>query len=730
MEYVYLPFETKSLEPNGLRLTKAKEFRDAISHSEHSRMVECFILTDQSELIIFETEPIVGQVPVNDIRFTERIAVHFTVIDDVIPWVYALRSDFPRVSHLNAMTFEYPRCLCLYESPYEELKRDWRGAGFLERIREWLKETADGTLHHDDQPLEPFFISTVGSLIFTERLDAKKELFLQLVSTEPELDILASHKTGNTSAFHALPLVIETEPQIHGIIRKAPANLTDLLNILTSLGVDIVEKLRRLINHHYVNRSHHKLLIIIVVPKKRSELSDVTSGEFLAFLTTSSIVEIGLSTKLLTREAGMIAPVWPAEALDADRAALIGLNPLRVYIPLSRYQANVFNNIAPKNPKIKIVLIGAGALGSQVFAALTRMGYGRWTIIDKDILLPHNLARHLLLDSHVGYNKGLSISFVANSLIGDSSHSDFIIDDIIKPKDEAKITEKLTGADTILDISASIPVARRLCELQEISARRISCFLSPSGKDMVMLAENKNRDVTLDRLEMQYYRMLISSDDLREHLETEQSIRYSTSCRDVTSRISQDNVLTLSGIAVKALLRLSQTPDDSYIGIWQTKDDGSVAFHKTTIYKSVVVETHGWSIVFDEFLLNKLNVARDMKLPLETGGVLIGSYDLSRKIIYIVDSILSPADSKEYPTAYYRGIAGLGQKLNEIANRTSGHLIYLGEWHSHPKGTALSMSEDDKKLFKWILEHMKPMGYPPLMVIVGDNGFSAYCSIL
>jgi tRNA A37 threonylcarbamoyladenosine dehydratase len=39
-------------------------------------------------------------------------------------------------------------------------------------------------------------------------------------------------------------------------------------------------------------------------------------------------------------------------------------------------------------------LFGAGALGSQLMNNLSRAGFGRWTIVDNDKLLPHNLARN------------------------------------------------------------------------------------------------------------------------------------------------------------------------------------------------------------------------------------------------------------------------------------------------------------------------------------------------
>jgi hypothetical protein len=734
MGFVELPFEKKSVRPEDVSLPKTKEFIEAVLNSRYTKLVECYLLNNNDEVVVIDTEPEVGQTPSNDIKFLERLAIQFTAVDDVLPWAYALRADFPIVSHLNSMPFEFPRCLCLYELPYEELRLDWRATAFLERIRDWLKETADGTLHKEDQPLEPFFISTAGSLILTESLDEGKEVFLNVILSEPQPSILLSHtKDSNTHLTHyqALPLVINTGPQIHGIIRRTPKSLLELNTLLAPLGIDLIENhLKSKINSLNDSTYHsHKLLIILVIPKKRTQSGEITSTELLSFVTAQSILQIGLAVKCFSKEQGMIARTFPPERFDPDETSAIGLDPLRVYLPLNRRFASQLNNIPIGDSSVKLALIGVGALGSQVFESLTRMGYGKWTIIDSDILLPHNLSRHSLLPFQIGFNKSLSMSAMANDLLNDKSHSKYIIDNFLRPKDEAAITQALTGADAILDISASLPVARKLSHQKELLARRLSFFLNPSGTDLVILAENKNRTLTLDCLEMQYYRLLITVDVLQNHLKSEaSSIRYSSSCRDVTSHISQDNVAILSGVASKAIIKAIKSEDNSIIGIWQTKEDGSIHFHETSTYKTKTILSNEWSITMDEYLIDKITSARRKKLPTETGGVLIGSYDLSRRIIYVVDSILSPKDSKEYPNAYYRGIDGLSERLNEISQRTAGNLMYIGEWHSHPDGISLSMSDDDKKLFGWISGHMKVLGYPPLMIIVGDHSYSCFVS--
>jgi integrative and conjugative element protein (TIGR02256 family) len=124
----------------------------------------------------------------------------------------------------------------------------------------------------------------------------------------------------------------------------------------------------------------------------------------------------------------------------------------------------------------------------------------------------------------------------------------------------------------------------------------------------------------------------------------------------------------------------------------------------------------------EELYQNRLS-----KLPNETGGVLIGSIDFYKKIIYCVSQIYAPADSKEYPSSFVRGCNGLKQELDRIHNCTRGNLEYIGEWHSHPNSHT-GQSCDDKKLLKEIADYNILQGAPGLMMIVGKDHIDIYIS--
>lgn len=71
---------------------------------------------------------------------------------------------------------------------------------------------------------------------------------------------------------------------------------------------------------------------------------------------------------------------------------------------------------------------------------------------------------------------------------------------------------------------------------------------------------------------------------------------------------------------------------------------------------------------------------------------------------------------------YIRGCSGLTERLEEIDRVTAGMLQYVGEWHSHPDGCSTNPSGDDRKVFRWLGEHMHIDGLPPVMAIVGQGG--------
>jgi integrative and conjugative element protein (TIGR02256 family) len=251
-------------------------------------------------------------------------------------------------------------------------------------------------------------------------------------------------------------------------------------------------------------------------------------------------------------------------------------------------------------------------------------------------------------------------------------------------------------------------------------------LLNPSGTDVVLLVEDLERKTTLDVLEMQYYRSLIHESALTNHLQQADSrVRYARSCRDLSSSIPQDLVALHAAIMSRAL-RTVVSDAKARIAIWQTDStELSTTIHRIDLSQKIEQPIGDWMMCTDQYLLDKIWQMRAEKLPNETGGVLIGSFDMQRKMVYIVDLLPSPPDSTEWPTVYIRGCKGLTQDVGEIERLTAGMLGYVGEWHSHPRYCGCSPSQDDRRAFRWLTRSMNTAGFPALMLIVGDD--KQYC---
>jgi hypothetical protein len=362
---------------------------------------------------------------------------------------------------------------------------------------------------------------------------------------------------------------------------------------------------------------------------------------------------------------------------------------------------------------------------------MSKAGFGKWTLLDDDTMLPHNLARHSLTSFSIGYSKVSSLASEANAILNDESFAFPIDSNILKENDEerkALIADKINESEIVLDMSASLAVSRYVANDEKFDTKRLfSCFLNPRGTQLVFLAEDKKKEYKLDFLEVSYYRELVYNKELENHFQLDGSgIRYSTSCRDVSNKIPQDNVALFSAICSKAFKEAVLTIKESAI-IWELSGtELSVKKHSITLGKCFEKEIDGWTIVYDEWFLKKINLLRKQKLPKETGGVLIGSYDIERKKIFLSDTII-PADNSEYPTSFYRGIGGLKEELERVRRITSNMLTYIGEWHSHPKGCSVSPSNDDLLLLSWLSENMSLEGLPAVMVILGDNSNFSIC---
>lgn len=706
----------------------------AIDLAEHVGDPACpyFKLLDcrrdgENDVVVFSVEPEVPQHPVVDIQPFETIAVEFDSSDRREPKATALRRGLPRTIHTNVGLRDWPVHLCLFDRPYSELKLSWTAAAFARQLHEWLSLTARGELHAPDQPLEQLFIGSACRLVVpqscfqTEDQDEARPMTgyraCECEGTTVLIAMEADSKDSGTPKASFTLATLAVEQRTHGAIQIQPQSLDQLVDYLGASGDKFLEDLaRKLKRIHEQSRDdlERPLVLVIWFPKTRSEGGDVEGSDLWAFGASGNGLDVGASIGL-----------WPSPNESTKGGVLLSRDTskrgegidLDIMLPTAMLTQKVGAqcNDTSQNES-QHVAIGAGAIGSQVIEQLVRCGHGQWTIVDGDVLLPHNVARHLLTRWEIGLPKADSLSRHLNSIYEDKPSSAIVADVLHSSSDE--LTTAFNEAGTIVDLSASVAVSRMLAVDVGSAARRVACFLSPSGKDSVLLAEPEDRSMRLDLIEMEYYRSLIRNNQMRGHLASTNSVhRYANACRDVSVRLPHDAVVLHASIAARQIRVLSKAP---IAKVYRTDESLIPSAFDIQLSAYRQVQVGKWMLWISERLVQELKRDRSHHLPTESGGVLIGSFDTSRKIVYVVDHLVAPADSERSSESFLRGSEGLQMRLEGIKENTLGQLDYVGEWHSHPSAST-KPSNRDADLFQWLSDYRRADGVPALMAIVASK---------
>jgi proteasome lid subunit RPN8/RPN11 len=723
-------------EPDSLEREDARTLaRRLVAGVPFARLVECR-RGSAGDLVIMEVDVETPQRTAHDIRLAEPIGAWFMASQAGAnelppPDVFALREDFPRdVSHVNLRGYEYPRSLCLYDVPFAELRSTWTPRRFVSLVREWLRLTSRGELHAADQPLEPLMLGGHGWIILPNVL-RKEDAALGLerrgqIGGLPVLVAVPPEQVKDDERRY-LVACIRATPRTHGVIRRAPATLADLHELLAPED-DVRNQLAAALRQWKLDgiRLDAQVAIVLMVPLRREDGAEPEIEQPWAFLTVESIADVGRSLGLWASTPHGLGTILGSGA--GDGGSSISVLPLYAYFQHRREDGARFNGRDGVDGR-SFVAIGAGALGSRILDCVARSALGHWTVVDSDVFLPHNVARHALGNSAVGFAKavGLAAGVMRDAAADGDVHAS-IVANVLAPGDQrAELDRAYSDAVAIVDMSASIAVARALARDVTATPRRMSIFLNPVGTDIVLLAESTDRTVRLDALEMQYYRAISHDPALAGTLQGAVTReRYGRSCRDVSSRLPHARVTALAALGAQALERVVKETG-AVVRIWRLNESTlGVQPVEVAVHPVLDVSVGDWRIVTDEGLLACLRELRAAKLPNETGGILLGTVDVARRVVYVVDTIPSPPDSEEWPTLYIRGAAGLAVEVERIREATAGQLHYIGEWHSHPKGCPPLPSSDDMKVFAWITEVLDADDLPAVMMIAGDGGISTF----
>lgn len=693
---------------------------------------------DEKELIIVNFRTGRPQNPFYPIQHIEKVGILFR--KDLNPLVFMLRDDFPDTEHQLIFPEEFPACICIDDRPWEEARITWTAADLVNRIFLWFRRAGVGDLHDARQPLDPNLLYSAFRFVVADSI-LTSGTSEDLIAECGENGVLRVKRLSEISNIHNTvgPICILTyqvQPERMQRMKHIPSNLGQLKEMLANRGINLYDDLSACFKKWLSEEKsaawmlNSQLAVIVKMPIVSPSNKQEQGDDLRAFVTMNSAgdIAVGLGVafeSLKGEEASDVGYVLNTgqPSIDYQVADPIKLVSAEVHLEFERSLATKLAGRDEPDTR-KVVLVGAGAIGSHLASCLVREGRFCWTIIDDDLVLPHNLARHVALNGYVClYKAEVLAAYLSSTLADIGSKAGWINRKLLAGnKQDEIITEALDGADLIIDATASVSAMHSLSD-HETQARRFSTFFNPSGEAAILLAEPVNRKLSLRDLEAQYLGLILSTKRLAEHLKPPETIAYTGACRAITNRIPESRASILSGLAANGMSKAVDSKD-AVISIWSLAPNGRVTFNSATPKSVSRFNAHGWTITIDSGLTEHIHAMRKDRLPNETGGILFGCVDIPNKLIHLVDASAAPPDSEEERSSFKRGTRGVRELIESVESKTLNQVRYVGEWHSHPPDVPGQPSFVDLRQLDWLATVVEMDCMPALMLIAADKGIT------
>ncbi len=698
------------------------------------------------------------------------------------PLVHSNRIDFPkdRLPHLNPRSKEMPASFCLYRGNLDSWFIEHSLKELLDKAKSWLEDAASGNLIREYDRFEGTriderygynvfdineFISIVESY-WKGNETTGGHVFLRYKILNSSMDPLIGFNKYSISFDHQVygeilsenleyatkinqildkctenistqALVSQTRFQTFGILiwpaKNAisgkyfagfPKNLSELVDLTIHFNIDLTEALQQFITNKLNIRVEIPITIAILRPQKLINYD--SNIEFLTFLLKLPEGEV--------KNLATICKDIPVEILGHRN-------------PLSVKKAREISGNPLDLDYGKLLFLGSGAIGSKIILHFARNGFVNCSIVDNDIISPHNLVRFGLIHESLGCNKAKAMKNTIKGIFYSDEKSvkvEAIEDNAINlflKKSEFRFNEY----NWVIDTTAS-PLILNL--LTSVNVRNFPnycrCEIANSGKIGLMYVEGEERKPRVDDLQVLVFDMAIDRYEVskwlqlnRDERDTQlgsrlQEINIGISCSSETMRLS-DELVSLHSAAFttgfKKIIKQKRMKEGCIqLNVYDEDSDTPFSFRNIKIPQTIVLKCRNkpeWEVRIKSGIDTSLRELLDKSKPDETGGVLIGLINTNTRAIYITRAMKAPSDSISSPYAFVRGVSDIPDEIQQIHELTGSMLGYVGEWHTHPKGTP-SLSGQDLLSIKKIKHNLDKVPMPTFIIIVTERGLYPY----
>ena len=697
-----------------------------------------------------------GEQPAARLRDRERFVLR-------IPRDYPFRHPSAWVTHdrfAGLPHVQWRRHLCLYVSPSTEWQPSDGMFGLLDRLLFWLDRAAAGSLEAAGEPLHPppaYPTAEAGSVIVRADTPAVPD------TSELLLAVLRLRAPGRVEIIGWIPMaeaLANIENPLLPLLRHGSAEELDLgLAIMLARPSDFefpatVEALRAMLASHAVDDDLllAGLSLLALFRRKISEAAgrDDEAGSVYVVIGTpmrgraggtrhqhivtwrfddlgtkaSGLLDVALSPYETVRDLAPEVRALVEKWLSLARLRWVRVYDARPQVTVRRDTSSPLTALAGQ----RVLLLGAGALGSQVAAHLVRAGVGALQLVDNARVSPGVLVRQDFVTTDVDEFKAVALARrlqeidAAVSVEASTADAhDLFGDDTAAP-----------DADLIIDATANMALAERIerhrrtgtgCPplitlLVGFRATRGLALVAPRGypgAGVDLLRKAKIAMSTTDRLRS-------FADDFFPDPPRAEYFQPEPGCSEATFTGSNGQMAALAGTL---LLHAYGHLDDASASVtmFDLGLDSDPHLETLPLRPDTITETAGYTVriapgVIHEWRAEARLMARLREPDVETGGVLLGEIDDACRVIWVSRATGPPPDSHASASAFVCGVEGVDNLVAHHDRRTRGALRFLGLWHTHPYGHARP-SEMDKR---GMTELLVPVAQAPrraLLVILG-----------
>ncbi len=647
-----------------------------------------------------------GDATVADIRVNEPIALYYVAntVNTSAPKIFSERADFPRdLPHLNPVAATNPVFPCLAREGINTLYKRVGIQGFLARASRWMFDAAYGLLDKDGwEPVIMYrFQDAVLDVSELQTLAAAPDGKLGGIATGiattnrlPNNDDPVYYTKIYPFPFEQEPLaeIFDSEPSpwnipwafVWGNHDNVSAQYChpsistfEELSIWAENG-GCHENLREAIDQQLAKLPNLAELAVILVghwrPRPlRPSIPDLADGwgahlEITVFLIGFNRHEDG------SWDCRSISNVWPLRLVSNASPALM------------KKMAGISEKFSSCG------IVGCGALGSYVAEHLVREGVNDLMLVDYDIFAPHNVARHVLSKTDYGLLKAGALAKRLANLTGVKVKSeDAVIQSVIADKESA-----FSQIEFILDTTANPALPHywvNVCESRPI----LRASIANEGRLGLLVIEGLDKNPRIDDLQVWLYALADQHEPLVSWLRDNNSIQSVTlglNCASETMVVSSSSVgAHASVIARRVRDYLTNKNREPGILVNAMDADGMPTGARwfaapgiNSVQAQVIGHEHVWELRLPDTEQAKIDhwVTNSHD---EQGGYLYGLYDLRNQVINVARVVHVPT-LKSTPGGLHLPPAGRTAEERRLNAASSGKLLVVGSWHTHPEGGA------------------------------------------